>query len=227
MKNPIHVAILEDHPAIADGYRFRISQEADMKVVAMLRYGADLEPMLASQPVDVLLLDMQVMTSPTNSTPFPTMRLMPELLVRYPDLSVLVISMYNLRAMIDVVLGAGVDGYILKDDVEAYRTLPDLIRLIASGGMYLSAQVKERWLKRRTGELISGLGQREIEALWLCAAFSDERLPELARRMNISNAAIRATLWDAYRKLGVNSRAAAVTQVRQMGIVPPEGIRLG
>jgi len=222
MKSCIHVAILEDHLATAEGYRARLNQEPDMEVVAMLHYGEELEPMLASRPVDILLLDMQVMTSPSNPAPYPTVHLVPKMLARYPDLSVLVISMYNLLPMVDVMLDAGVDGYILKDDMEAYRTLPDLIRLIAGGGMYLSPQVKDRWLKRRTGELTSGLGPRQIEALSLCAAYPNERLPQLARRMNIANATIRATLWDAYRKLGVNSRTAAVAQARQVGILPPE-----
>lgn len=196
-----------------------------MNVVAMIHYGEELEPMLARQTVDVLLLDMQVMTSPANTAPYPTVHLVPEMLARYPDLQVLVISMYDLRPMVDVMLDAGVDGYILKDDMEAYRELPELIRLIAGGGMYLSPRVKERWLKRRTGELSPGLGPRQMEALSLCAAYPNERLPQLARRMNIANATIRAMLWDAYRKLGVNSRSAAVTKARQIGMLPPEVLR--
>jgi two-component system, NarL family, nitrate/nitrite response regulator NarL len=69
MDQPIRVAILDDHQAIIDGYLFRLANAADIQVAATLSYGEDLEPALEKEPVDVLILDVQVPTSATTPTP--------------------------------------------------------------------------------------------------------------------------------------------------------------
>jgi DNA-binding NarL/FixJ family response regulator len=218
----IRMIILEDHIATAEGYRARLAGEPDIEIVAMLSYGQELEDALGKTPCDVLLLDLRVPISAENRDSFPTMYLLPDLLERHPDLSVLVISMYDRPAMIDAVLEAGADGYVLKDDNEAYQELPMLVRMIARGNMYLSARVRENWEAYRMDEAQPNLTPRQVQALSLCASFPNERLPELAQRMNLANATLRATLWGAYRKLGVNSRPAAVTRARQIGLLPAE-----
>jgi len=216
----IRVVILEDHIATAEGYRARLEIEPDIEVVSILSYGQDLESALEKTPVDVLLLDLRVPISAENRDSYPTMYLLPDLLEQYPDLSVLVISMYDRPAMIDAVLDAGAEGYVLKDDREAYQELPMLIRMIARGNMYLSARVRENWEAYRKDDTQPSLTPRQVQALALCASYPNERLSELARRMNLANATLRATLWGAYRKLGVNSRPAAVARARQMGLLP-------
>jgi len=218
----IQVVILEDHIATAEGYRARLEGETDIEVMAALTFGEQLEPALEKIPADVLLLDMRVPISAENRNAYPTMYLLPRLLERYPDLSVLVISMYDRPAMIDAVLDAGAEGYVLKDDREAYQELPMLVRMIARGNMYLSARARENWEAYRKDDFQPNLTPRQVQALALCASYPNERLPELARRMNLANATLRATLWGAYRKLGVNSRPAAVTRARQIGLLPDD-----
>lgn len=218
----ISVGVLEDHPATAEGYRVILERDPAIEVGFIINYGEKLFETLDRHPVDVLLLDMQVITSADDPSPYTTMHLVPQLMERYPDLSVLIISMFDLRPMIEAMLKAGVDGYVLKDDHEAYKNLPGLIHSIAAGGMYLSPQARQRLIGKHSGELNTILGTRQIEALSLCATYPNERLPRLAARMNIAPPTIRAMLWDAYRKLGVNSRTAAVARVRQMGLLPPE-----
>ena len=222
MAGKIRVAILEDHIATAEGYRARLAGEADIEVVAVLTYGEQLEPALEEQEVDVLLLDMRVAAGPENRDSYPTMHLVPRLLEHYKDLSVLVISMYDKPAMIKAVLEAGAEGYVLKDDHEAYQDLPALVRMIARGNMYLSAQVRDQWGKSRFDDTRPNLTPRQVEAVSLCAAYPNERLPQLAKRMSVATGTLRSTLWAAYHKLGVNSRPAAVARARSMGLLPPD-----
>jgi len=89
--------------------------------------------------------------------------------------------------------------------------------------MHLSPLANKRWRKRRTGELREqALSRSQLEALSLCAAYPNAHLPELAQKMHVANSTIRVTLSGAYRKLGVNTRQAAVAKARQMGILPPD-----
>ena len=223
MSGKIRVAILDDHAATAEGYRARLAQELDFEVVQVLHFGEDLEPFLRRYPVDVLLLDIEVKASLENPAQYSTVYLVPRLLDNFPDLSVLVISMHGGRAMIETVMDAGAGGYLLKDDLESFQELPSILRTIAAGGMYLSPLANKRWRKRRTGELREmALSRSQLEALSLCAAYPNARLPELAEKMHVANSTIRVTLSGAYRKLGVNTRQAAVAKARQLGILPPD-----
>lgn len=224
MNEPIRVAILDDHPAIVEGYLSRLKSEPDIQVVHALNYGEDLLPALSSQPADVLLLDLDVRASADNPTPYSTMHLVPVLNERFPHLAILVISMHIVPALIDGVLHKGVNGYVLKDDAEGFRHLPEAIRSVADGGMLMSRNVREHWLKRRTGRLDPDVTPRQIQALSLCASYPNDTLPKIAERMAIAPSTVRVMLWDVYRKLGVNTRSAAVTKARQMRLLPPETV---
>lgn len=219
MAKKIRVAIVDDHQGIIDGYLYRLSRAPNIEVVATLLYGAGLEELLARQPVDVLVLDVQVPTSPENPNPYPVLHLIPKLLQLHPNLDILVISMHAQRTLIHAILEAGASGYILKEDQAAIRELASIICAVANGGIHLSPLAYQQLARRNTGELTQPLSIRQREALSLCAAFPDASSADLAQRMNIANSTLRNILSDAYLKLNVRSRAAAIARARQLGLI--------
>ncbi len=222
LSQTIRIAILDDHPGIIDGYRYRLGEEPDLEIVGTAGYGEELEPLLAERPADVLLLDVQVPTSPENVNPYPILHLLPKLLQRYPDMNVLVISMHAQRALIQASMEAGASGYVLKDDQAAIRELAAVVRTVADGGVYLSQIANQLLRKRPTDELNQALSARQVEALSLCAAYPDASSAELADKMSIAGSTLRNLLSGAYLKLEVRSRGAAVARARQMGLLPQE-----
>jgi DNA-binding NarL/FixJ family response regulator len=218
----LRVAILDDHQSIIDGYTYRLSAAADVEIVGSAMYGEDLEPLLQQLAVDVLLLDVQTPTSPENANLYPILHTIPSLLERYPGLNILVISMHAQRTLIRSVMEAGASGYLLKDDQAAIRDLAAVVRLVASGGMYLSAVANELLRKGYTKELGEILAPRQAEALSLCAAYPDATLAELAKKMKVAHSTVRNLLSGVYLRLGVNTRAAAIAKARQMGLLPKE-----
>jgi len=220
MSDKIKVAILDDHQGIIDGYLYRLSNAPDIEVITTLTYGELLEPAMVQNPADVLLLDVQVPTSPANSNPYPILYLIPRLLQNYPDLAVLVITMHAQRTLIRAVMEAGANGYVLKDDQATIRELAAVIRSVASGGIHMSQYAYQQLLKRDSGELgLMALTSRQIEALSLYAAYPDASTAEIASRMNIANSTLRNLLSGSYLRLDVRNRAAAVAKARQMGII--------
>jgi two-component system capsular synthesis response regulator RcsB len=222
MTEPIRVAILDDHPAIIDGYCFRLNQDAGIEVVATMHYGEELEPTLAQHPVDVLLLDVQVPTNAENANPYPIVYMIEKLLHAYPRLNVLVISMHAQAALIRTFMDAGASGYVLKDDQAAIQSLTAIVRTVASGGIHLSQMAYQLLRKRRIDELSQPLSTRQLEALSLCAAYPDASTADLARRMNIEGSTIRNLLSGAYLKLDVRTRAAAISKAHQLNLLTPE-----
>lgn len=217
MSTPIRVAILDDHQTVLDGYRYRLEQASGVEVVATASWGAELEPLLAHHQVDVLLLDLQVPTAPNNPNPYPVLQIVPQLLERYPSLCILIISMYVKPIFIKAVMKAGASGYILKDDRETLRDLAEVVKGVARGDIYLSKQAEEQ-LDAPTGEL--NLTTRQLEILSLCASQPNATTSELAEQLHLSPSTVRNTLSDAYLRLDVRNRSAAILKLQQMGLLP-------
>jgi two-component system nitrate/nitrite response regulator NarL len=222
MKDKIRVAILDDHQGIIDGYLYRLGSAQDIEVVATILFGEDLEEKLAKQPVDVLVLDVQIPTSLTNPNPYPILYMIPRLLELYPDMVVLVISMHTQRTLINAVMESGASGYIVKDDQATIRELPSVIRTVAGGSIYMSQYAYQELKRSKTGALLQPLSPRQLEALSMCATYPDASTDELSQMMNIANSTLRNLLSGAYLKMNVRSKAAAIAKARQLGLITPE-----
>ena len=133
LSNKIRVAILDDHQSILDGYQFRLRQISDIEVVGTSVDAEEFESLLADRTPDVILLDVFVPTSNENPNPFPILQSIPHWLQLYPRLSILVISMYNIRTLVKAVMEAGASGFILKNDQSSIQELGSIIRSVASG----------------------------------------------------------------------------------------------
>ena len=222
MENKISVTILDDHQSIVDGYLFRLSKFPQIEIINTLEYGEELEGALKKQVPDVLILDVNVKVSAENSNNYPIFHVIPDLLQRYPDLAILVISMHNDRSIIRAVMEGGASGYILKDDQRTISELGSVILSIVGGGIYLSEKVRNLYIKNRSAASEEPLTGRQMEALSLCAAYPDHTTERLAQIMNVANSTVRNLLSGAYLRLGVNSRAAAIAKARQLGLIPPD-----
>lgn len=222
MTKTIQVAILDDHQPIIDGYLYRLSQAPEIKIVGTALFGDELEPMLSKQTVDVLILDISVPISVTNPNPYPVQHAIPQLLERYPDLAILVISMYRQRSLIQSIMETGVSGYILKDDRASIQELASIIRSLVQGGVHLSQQAYQVLVQSMHSGDDLLLATRQIEALALCAAYPDASQSDLARIMKLANSTMRNLLSEAYIRLGVRTRQAAVARARQLGLLQPD-----
>jgi DNA-binding NarL/FixJ family response regulator len=217
----VRVAILDDHQSIIDGYTYRLSSTPEIEVVATANYGEELEPLLAKNPVDVLLLDLSVRTSPENHNPYPILHIIPKLLQKHASLSILVISMFAEPGLMRSLIEAGASGYILKDDQAAFRDLGNVVLSISNGGIYFSKKAHNLYMQ---SDAVTGnelLTPRQMEVLSLCAAYPDASTSDLAQMMSISNSTVRNLLSSVYLRLGVHSRTSAVEKAREMGLVTP------
>jgi DNA-binding NarL/FixJ family response regulator len=219
MLNKISLAILEDHQSIIDGYLYRLGKYAHIEVPVIATTAAELEALLAAHRVDVLLLDVNVPIAPDDPNPYPILHFIPKWLQKYPRIAVLVISVHKSGTIIKSVMQAGASGYICKDDNATIQNLGAVIQTIASGGMYLSEQPRRYLLK--TQAQAAELTPRQLQALTLCAAYPDSTSGELAERLDVAHSTFRNLLSEAYLKLGVHSRAAAIARARQQRLIPP------
>lgn len=217
----VHVAILDDHQSIIDGFVYRLSSTPEIEVVATATVGEELEPLLARQRVDVLLLDLSVRSAQDNPNPYPILHVIPKILQKYSNLSILIISMFSEPGLMRSLIEAGASGYILKDDQAAFKELGNIVLSIARGGVFFSRKAHSLYMQAESlsnGEMLT---PRQMEVISLCAAYPDASTADLAQMMTISNSTVRNLLSSLYLRLGVHSRTAAVEKAREMGLITP------
>jgi DNA-binding NarL/FixJ family response regulator len=138
----------------------------------------------------------------------------------YPNLNILVISMHTQAVLVQSLVDAGISGYIFKDDYASIRQLARIIFMIASGGIYFSDDAYQQLRQGRSGTTNPILSPRQIETLSLCASYPDDSTAELAERLGVASSTLRNLLSNAYVRLEVHTRAAAIAKIQKMGLLP-------
>ncbi len=130
---------------------------------------------------------------------------------------VLVLTRYDTDNDVLPAIEAGATGYLLKD---APRTeLLRAVRAAARGDSVLSPPVATRLLGQVRAPAQEPLSQREFEVLELVSRGATNR--QAAAKLFISEATVKTHLLHIYAKLGVNDRAAAVTEAFDRGLLTP------
>jgi DNA-binding NarL/FixJ family response regulator len=130
---------------------------------------------------------------------------------------VLVLTTYDADNDVVPAIEAGPTGYLLKD---APRTeLLRAVRAAARGDSVLSPQVATRLLGQVRAPAQEPLGRREFEVLELVSGGATNR--QAAAKLFISEATVKTHLLHIYAKLGVNDRAATVTEAFDRGLLTP------
>jgi DNA-binding NarL/FixJ family response regulator len=226
MSRNIKVAILEDHQSIIDGYLFRLKDAPDIEIVGVVSDGESLENLLASEAIDVLIMDIQVPSRQGHTTPFPVLYITRRLTQDYPDLNILVISFLEQQTLIQALVELGISGYVFKQDGETIRQLANVVTIIANHGIYFSQAAYDKLRMQKSARASVPLTARQLEALSLCAAYPEYSTSEIATRMEVSNSTLRNLLSNAYLRLDVRTRGAAIARLQQMGLIatnPPIG----
>jgi DNA-binding NarL/FixJ family response regulator len=215
----IRVGILENHTSITDGYRFRLAQDSEMDIVAAEKNWMDMQNLLEQDKVDVLISRVTIPLSQDNHNVISILSEIPKLKTKYPGIKILIISHMEQPLLINSLMEAGISGYIFKDDEDSIKNLPIIIRLIHLGGVYFSENIFKNAILLKTFQKLSS---RQLEALSLCASNPDSDTVTLASQMGVSSSTLRNMLSSVYKKLGVQTRAAAILEAQNRGLIPPK-----
>jgi DNA-binding NarL/FixJ family response regulator len=137
---------------------------------------------------------------------------------RAPGTKVVVLTSFSDNTRVLEALDAGARGYVLKDadGSEVVRA----VRAAARDEAPLDPRVARTLLHReRSGGTLSGMTAREREVLELLGAGLANKL--IARRLEISEATVKAHLTRIYKQIGVSDRTQAAMWAREHGVSPP------
>jgi two-component system invasion response regulator UvrY len=207
----IRIVITDDHELLREGVKKIIGHSEGMRVVGEATNIADTVQLIVRHSPDVVILDVNL---PGHNGLDGLM----ELRRHFPDLSILVLSMYAEETLGIQALKAGADGYISK--VTAAEEVPDAILSLFAGGTYVSprlakllaAEVRER----RAASRIEGLTVRELQVAMMVA--SGKTAKQIAAELSISISSVNTYRRQIFNKLKLTSDATLICYTIQHGL---------
>lgn len=206
----MRLLIADDHTMVREGL-CRAMQQAGFDVVAQARDGEEAVQLAELHRPDVVLMDLSM---PVVSGVAATKRVRKAL----PSTAILVLSMLSDETAVTSALGAGADGYLVKDCTTA--ELVDAVKQVGSGEQVVSPSAAENLpapspVVRREQRV--AITRREEELLRMMA--TGVSISEAAGRLFISVKTVKNHLSSIYEKLDCHDRAQAVLKAMRMGII--------
>lgn len=129
-----------------------------------------------------------------------------------PSVRIITLSAFDIEEDIYRVVQAGVSGFVLKGctATELLRCL----RTVHAGGTFFAAEATTTLAARKGARQLTN---RQARVLQLMAASKTNK--EIGSVMNVAEGTVKIHVNHIFRKLGVDSRAAAIAKALKRGLV--------
>jgi DNA-binding NarL/FixJ family response regulator len=204
-QNLIRILTVDDHPLLRKGIAALVNAEPDMKLVAEASNGQQAIDAFRSQRPDVTLMDLQMPAVDGLDAIHAIRR-------EFSEARIIVLTTYSGDTQVLRALRAGARGYILKGNV--HEELLNAIRAVHAGQKRIPPDVAAELAIHSTDDALT---EREIDVLNLIAAGNGNK--QIADKLSISEATVKARVTNILSKLGANDRAHAVTIGLKRGII--------
>jgi DNA-binding NarL/FixJ family response regulator len=211
---PIRVLLADDHTLVRAGFRRLIQDLAEIEVVAEADNGHEALRLVGEHRPDVILLDIAM---PGLNGLEVAARLAEE----FPQVRVLILSMYLNEEYVWQALHAGASGYLLKDSGDS--ELEIAIRAVARGETYLSPPVSRQvisdYMLRADSEPnpLGRLTPRQREVLQLIAEGHSTK--EIAFMLKVSVKTVETHRAELMERLRIHDVAGLVRYAIRLGLV--------
>ena len=194
----IKLVIADDHPIVIDGIETILQGNDEIEIVGTVSNGAELIAFLDKNPVDVVLLDINMpKLNGIDSTK--------KISINYPDVNILGFSQYDERRFVKRMLRYGAKGYLLKNS--SVKIIVEGIKTVAKGERYLSKELEKSLSvgrpKYNSSVLFPTLTPREVEIVGLIA--DGLYTTDIAKKLQLSQNTIETHRSNILRKTGVKN----------------------
>ncbi len=209
----IRILLADDHGYVRAWLRAAFAADGRIEIVGEASDGIELMELLPAQ-ADVILLDL-VMPRRGGLQVL-------EDLAQLPDrLPVVIMSAHDDAGHVDRALALGANGYVLKSAPMA-EIIAALTHAVA-GGVYLQPVIAKAVVQRHllvasaSDHTSADLSRRQLELLRALAIGMTNK--EIATLLKLTQATVNDYMKDLFGRLGVASRAAAVSTGMRRGLI--------
>lgn len=199
----IRILIADDHTILRDGLKQILAECTDMKVGGEAENGFEVLKKIREEDWDVLVLDMSM---PGRSG----IELIKQVKSEKPKLPILILSMHKEDLYAIRTLKAGASGYLSKDS--ASSQLVNAIRKVASGGMFINADVAEKLafgLRRPSDALPHTLLSDREHQIFLMLVYG-KGITEIADDLSLSVKTVSTHKARILEKMGIDNLSGLV-----------------
>ena len=218
MLRKIRVLIVDDHLVVREGLRQILELAPDILVVGEAESGLECLKLIEKYRPDLIFMDVRM----PGISGIEATRLVCD---RYPDVKVIVLTIYEDDEHVKEAIKAGAKGYVLKKAKrdELIRIVRDVMEdrafldpTVVPAVFRLLKQKAETVLhtKRKEEQILTA---RELEVLKGIVEGQKDR--DIACSLHISEHTVRSHIKSLYRKLGVSSKSQAVARAVRDGII--------
>jgi len=205
--NIIRVGIADDHKIFRKGVILSLRQYTNISFIFEAENGEELLNMLQQDQPDVILMDLRM----PNKDGIETTK---EVSRRFPDVKVLILTMFEDERFVSHLMENGANGYLLKnaDPAEIKRAIMEVM----SKGYYLNNFVNRVLLKKTnnrnktipslTSEIVLSDKEKEVIQL-LCMEYT---AAEIAQKMEISPRTVESIKDRLMERFGLKNTAGLV-----------------
>lgn len=200
---PTRVLLVDDHALVRAGIRALIGMIENVEVVGEAGSGDEALPLIETLQPDLILLDI---TMPGMNG----LEVLSEIKVRYPKVSVIMLTMHEAREYAIQALRGGAAGFIPKR--AAATELTEAIDTVMSGKTYVSPEISQEGVSPTKAvahhELLDKLTPRQREILILIA--QGKSMKQIGRALNISVKTAESHRAQLTERLGIHDIASLV-----------------
>jgi DNA-binding NarL/FixJ family response regulator len=209
----IRIALADDHVILRQGLESLIGQENDIEVIGQASDGHETIELVESKEPDVLILDIAM--PKLNG-----IEVCKRLRRKYPNIKIIILSMYDNQEYIYELFSYGVSGYLLKESVVS--DLISAIRAVHNGDIYLSPSISKKIIDgfltfKHENVSKNNLTSREREILQLIAEGYSSR--EIGELLNTSMKTVDAHRNNIMKKLKIHRKSELIKYAIQQGII--------
>ncbi|MDA8281944.1 MAG: response regulator transcription factor [Actinomycetota bacterium] len=216
MPGPVRVVLVDDHEIVRQGLKAMLGRHAaEVRIVGEAAdVAAGITAVETFRP-DVVLTDLRLGAASG-------LDLVRQVVARWPQVKVVVLTVYDDEQYVYQALRAGAAGYLLKrvDGAELVRHLSEVVAGQVVVDPTLAGRLATSAARLQHGEFWPGahlgLSQRESEVLALMVAGLSNRA--IAARLVVGEETVKSHASSVYRKLGVGDRTAAVAAAIREGL---------
>lgn len=211
----IRLSIVEDNVFLMKTIVEKL-ENYDVKIKDKARNGQEILDLLAvNQQVDLLLMDIQMpVMNGIEATK--------EIKTKYPQIKILILTVFDDDDSIFNAIKAGADGYLLKD--ASADKLFEAIQDILHGGAAMTPSIAMRTLKllqyplkEKQSEETFHLSDRETEILEQLSKGLKNK--NIADNLNISFFTVKKHIENIYRKLQAHNRIDLIQKARENRLI--------
>lgn len=211
---PIRLAIVDDQKLFRGGLKMILAGMDDCEVVFEAGHGRQFFQRLAFEPVDVVILDVEMPEMDGIET-------LEKIREDHPEMKVIMLTMHDSDRLINHLMQLGANGFLLKD--ENPEVVIEAVQKVAADGIYFRDYVSKALLKggktklRPGGPLGPKISERELEVLQLiCQEMTSK---EIADKLFISARTVEGHRRSLQDKTGSRNLVGLVMYAVRNGLV--------